>query len=136
MSIDVDPGGGGPLAAPSPQLGWVTVSLINSDGIVQATATNASGGSGSTVTLSDFTFPADGTYTIQVEAPSSQSASTGFYEMRFTMKRPRHSALLGQSEKRHARGAVRHRRVVVFGIGQPGGRAQQDQCTTGGSSLA
>ncbi len=99
VSIDVDPGGGGPLAAPSPQLGWVTVSLINSDGIVQATATNASGGSGSTVTLSDFTFPADGTYTIQVEAPSSQSASTGFYEIALYDETPHVTPLvLGQSQ--------------------------------------
>ena len=77
----------------------MTVSLINSDGIVQATATNASGGSGSTVTLSDFTFPADGTYTIQVEAPSSQSASTGFYEIAIYDETPHVTPLvLGQSQ--------------------------------------
>ena len=124
VTIAVDPGDSGVLAAPSPQLGWVTVNLLDQYGDVLATVTNASASIGSSVAITDFTFAADGTYTIQVEAPpqtqsptptQTQSDSTGFYEMESLRRHARsQSPRPGPTGKRHGRWPLRRRRVDIL----------------------
>ncbi|MFI5457017.1 MAG: RHS repeat-associated core domain-containing protein, partial [Isosphaerales bacterium] len=108
VTIAVDPGASGVLAAAPPQLGWVTVNLLDSHGFVLASATNAGASDGSAVAITDFTFPSDGTYTMQVEAPPqsqvpkptvSQSDSTGNYQMEvFDVTPAVNPLVLGQQE--------------------------------------
>ena len=77
VSIAVNPGSGGSPGALSPQLGWASVELLSPDGEVVVSGSNAS--NGSIVNLSGVTIAADGTYTIQVEAPTSHSTADGNY---------------------------------------------------------
>jgi hypothetical protein len=80
ITVAVNPGGSaapGMPSALSPALNWVQVQLLDPSGKVLATASDAS--AGTLVELGNITLPADGTYTIAVRAPASQSASTGNY---------------------------------------------------------
>ena len=79
ITIVVNPGSGGSTPAFSPQLGWVSVELIAPNGTVLASANNTGSGVGSIVQLSDVALMVSGTYTIQVQAPSSEASSTGNY---------------------------------------------------------
>ena len=79
VTIVVNPGSGGSPPAFSPQLGWVSVEVLDPNGNVLASATNTGSGSGSIVQLSDVALTATGTYTIQIQAPPSESSSTGNY---------------------------------------------------------
>ncbi len=79
ITIVVNPGGGGSTPAFTPQLGWVSVELIDPNGNVLALANNTGSGVGSIVQFSDVALTVSGTYTIQVEAPASEANSTGNY---------------------------------------------------------
>ena len=102
VTIAVNPGANGTLAAPSPQLNWVTVNLIDALGDILATATNDPNSGGSIVTISNFTFSASAVYTIEVEAPkapSAHSSSTGWYGLSLYDETPNIQPLvLGQKE--------------------------------------
>ena len=60
-------------------LGWVQVRLLDSLGNVLATADNTATGSGTIVTLNGVLLPTDGTYKIQVQAPTGYTSATGNY---------------------------------------------------------
>ena len=77
ISVQLNPGGGGSNPALSPTLNWGQVSVLNAGGSSLTTATSAS--SGAVATISSFTLPASGTYTIRVQAPSAEASSTGNY---------------------------------------------------------
>ena len=74
VTIVVDPGSGS--AAP-PYLGYVQAMLLDSNGTVLATNSNAS--SGQVLVLPEVTLPADGTYRVQVKASVGHTDSTGNY---------------------------------------------------------
>ncbi len=99
VTIAVNPGASGVLAAPSPQLTWVTVTLLDQFNDVLATATNDNAGGGSIVTLSNFTFPTNAIYTIQVKASPGHPSSTGWYGLSVYDETPQVLPLvLGQHE--------------------------------------
>ncbi|MHB1558088.1 MAG: RHS repeat-associated core domain-containing protein, partial [Isosphaeraceae bacterium] len=75
VSIGVNPGGGGANPALYPQLGAVTVELLDQFGTVLA---QGSSSNGSIVTLSGVTFTTDGVYTLRIAAPAN-SSNTGNY---------------------------------------------------------
>src|SRR5205823_4489004 len=75
--IFINPGGTTAPAALAPYLNNVRVSILDPNGNVLASATSAS--SGSVVTLAGIGLPADGTYSVIVQASSSQPSSTGHY---------------------------------------------------------
>ena len=77
ISIQLNPGGTGSNPAVAPFLDWGQVSLLNSSGSSLASGSSAS--SGAFATISSFVLPSSGTYTVQVQAPSAESASTGNY---------------------------------------------------------
>jgi RHS repeat-associated protein len=77
ITIQLNPGGGGSNPAISPTLNWGQVALLSSGGSSLATASSAS--SGAIATISGLTLPANGTYTIQVQAAQGQSSSSGNY---------------------------------------------------------
>ena len=73
--------------------------MLNPENVVIASGSNINTGDGSIVTLSGLTFTVDGTYTIQVEAPSSRSSSTGNYVISLYDITPHVTPLvLGQQE--------------------------------------
>ena len=99
VTIAVNPGTSGVLAAPSPQLTWVTVTLLDQFNDVLASATNDNAGGGSIVTLSNITFPTNAVYTIQVKASPGHPNSTGWYGLSVYDETPRVLPLvLGQHE--------------------------------------
>ncbi len=75
ITVSLNPGTGGANPALSPALDWGEVQLLDKNQDVLASATSSS--SGAIATISGFSLPADGTYTIQVQAPQSQLSSTG-----------------------------------------------------------
>ena len=77
ISIQLNPGGSGSTPAVSPFLDWGQVSLLNSGG--SSLASNSSASAGAFATISSFTLPSTGTYTVQVKAPGAESTSTGNY---------------------------------------------------------
>jgi len=77
VEIVVSTGSGGSPAPISPYLGYAEVRLLDAAGNVLAMASNTS--SGQTVALNDLPLPADGTYRVQVHAPSGHTAATGNY---------------------------------------------------------
>ena len=79
VTILVDPGSGAASGPVSPTLGWVQVRLLDSLGNVLATADNRATGSGTIVTLNGVLLPTDGTYTIQIQAPTGHTSATGNY---------------------------------------------------------
>ena len=79
ITVLVDPGSGESSGPLTPQLGWVQVRLLDADGNVLATADNSANGYGSVVTLNAVSLPADGTYSIQIQAPAGHSSATGNY---------------------------------------------------------
>jgi len=77
VAIQVNPGAGAWPSPLPPQLQWASVQLLDSGNNVLAVATNTV--SGSTLTLTSITLPADGTYRIQIKASPSNSNATGNY---------------------------------------------------------
>ncbi len=77
ITIQLNPGSGGTNPALSPLLNWGQAALLNAGG--NSVASTSSTSSGAVASISGFALPASGTYTIQVEAPQSQSSSTGNY---------------------------------------------------------
>jgi RHS repeat-associated protein len=72
----VNPGNGTPTP-PAPALQWAEASLLAPDGTVLADHSGTQ--PGQVVTLPGVSLPVDGTYRLQVRAPSGQTASTGNY---------------------------------------------------------
>ena len=77
ITVQLNPGSGGTNPALSPLLNWGQVALLDASGNSLATASSAS--SGAIATISGFSLPASGTYTIQVQAPPGRQSSTGNY---------------------------------------------------------
>ncbi len=77
LTIQLNPDTGGSSPAASPTLNWGQVSLGGSSGNTLATASSAS--SGAIASISGFVLPANGTYTIKVQASAGQPSSTGNY---------------------------------------------------------
>ncbi|HKM52007.1 MAG TPA: hypothetical protein VJY33_01285, partial [Isosphaeraceae bacterium] len=77
VTVWVNPSGDGSPAPVSPQLQWANVQLLDASNHVLASASDAS--EGGIVTLSNVVLPADGTYTIQINAPAEYPDSTGNY---------------------------------------------------------
>lgn len=77
VTIAINPGSGGSPPAPSPQLIWASVQLLDSIGNILASSANTV--AGGVVTLNNITLPADGTYRIRVTAPAGHSNVTGNY---------------------------------------------------------
>ncbi len=70
--------GTGAVSRPiQPYLNFAQVQVVDADGQVLATASNSV--SGTDLSLSAITLPADGVYHIQVQAPAGHSSSTGNY---------------------------------------------------------
>ena len=75
ISLDTGSGAaGGPIA---PQLQWAQVQLLDSSNHVLASTSSTA--AGAILTLNNVMLPADGTYTIAVNAASSHTASVGNY---------------------------------------------------------
>ncbi len=95
VTVGVNPGGAGANPALSPQIGAVTVELLDQFGTVLAKGNSSNG---AIVTLSGVTFNADGVYTLRIEAPSGSSA-TGNYSVAVYDVTPHIQPLsLGQGE--------------------------------------
>ncbi len=77
ITVQLNPGSGGSNPAASPTLNWGQVGLLNPSGAVLTTASSAS--SGAVATISAFTLPTSGTYTLQAQAAPGQTSSTGNY---------------------------------------------------------
>ena len=73
----VNPGTGSVPVPISPNLNWVGVQLLGPGN--QVLASGASATSGAAVSLANVTLPADGTYSIQINAAASHPTSTGNY---------------------------------------------------------
>ncbi len=96
ISILLNPGGSGSNPAVLPFLDWGQVSLLNSSGSSLASASSAT--SGAIASISGFTLPASGTYTIKVQAPSAESSSTGNYVLAVYNVTPNVSSLTVNQE--------------------------------------
>ena len=77
ISVQLNPGSSGSNPPVSPFLNWGQVSLRNASGGSLASASSTI--SGAFATISSFTLPASGSYTIEVQAPGAESTSTGNY---------------------------------------------------------
>ena len=73
----VNPGTGSVPVPISPNLNWVGVQLLGPGN--QVLASGASATSGAAVSLANVTLPADGTYSILINAAASHPTSTGNY---------------------------------------------------------
>jgi RHS repeat-associated protein len=77
ISVVVNPGNTSSSPAPiSPSLGYAKVELLDANNDVLG---SSSGGFDQLVTINDVTLPADGTYKIEINAPSGHTSSTGNY---------------------------------------------------------
>ena len=76
-TVEVNTGSAGATPPLTPSLNFAQVRLVDSSDRVLGTANNTS--SGADVSLAGITLPKDGTYHIQVQAPSAQANSTGNY---------------------------------------------------------
>ncbi len=95
VTIAVNPGGSGANPALNPQIGTVSVELLDQFGTVLAQGSTSNG---SIVTLSGITFNTDGIYTLDVSAPSGSTA-TGNYTVAVYDVTPHIQPLnLGQTE--------------------------------------
>jgi RHS repeat-associated protein len=77
ITAQFNPGSSGAYPALPPFLNWGQVTLLDASGNSLASATSAS--SGAIASISDFILPANGIYTIEVQAPSAHVSSTGNY---------------------------------------------------------
>jgi RHS repeat-associated protein len=77
ITVQLNPGGSGAYPAFSPQLNWGEVELLDPHNDVLASASSSS--SGAFAAISAFALPASETYTLQVQAPSAESSSSGNY---------------------------------------------------------
>ena len=80
ISIQLNPGSSGSNPAVSPYLDWGQVSLLNASGGSLASASSAT--SGAFATISSFTLPTSGTYTIQVKAPRARARALATMSLR------------------------------------------------------
>ena len=79
VTVLVDPGSGA-ASGPRVAAAWLGASAAaGPSGNVLATADNTATGSGTIVTLNGVLLPTDGTYKIQVQAPTGHTAATGNY---------------------------------------------------------
>jgi hypothetical protein len=77
LTIALDPGSGKAGGPISPDLQWVQVQLLDPSNHVLATTSSTT--PGAILTFNDILLPADGVYTLIVEAASSHSSSVGNY---------------------------------------------------------
>ena len=79
VAIVVDTGSQGTLNPLQPALNFAQVQVLDPSGTVMASGSNTQ--AGADVALTGITLTANGTYTVSVQAPASQSGSTGNYLM-------------------------------------------------------
>ncbi len=77
VAVVVNTGSSGSLSPLVPTLGYAQVQVLDPNGNVVASGTNTQ--QGADVTLAGITLATNGTYKIEVQAPSSHSGSTGNY---------------------------------------------------------
>jgi RHS repeat-associated protein len=94
ISVFGNPGNGSP-APLSPNLGYAQVSVLNAAGTVLASG--ASANNGDVISLLGMTLPADGTYHVEVKAPTAEMSSTGHYWLTvYNAPVNAHALVLGQ----------------------------------------
>ena len=107
-------------------------SLLNASGNSLATASSAS--SGAFATISGFALPASGTYTIQVQAPSAESSSTGNYVLSVYNVTPSVSSLTVNQEYTGTIGTALRRRSSMTSPPPPAQQVQLDVIGSSGRS--
>ncbi len=97
VTIIANTGSGSNSAVPlPPTLNYAQVTLLNPSGGVVASTSNTT--SGANATLTGIALSVDGTYQVQVAAPTAQSSSTGNYDLTVWDATPQLAALnLGQT---------------------------------------
>ena len=90
-TIIVNTGSSSSVVSLPPSLGFAQVTLLDPNGNVVATASNTQ--SGFDVILANVGLTTDGTYTVQIQAPSAQPSSAGDYDLTVGDATPQNDSL-------------------------------------------